>query len=44
MEEEITAEYILSQLSILSDLDLITLIENYGQQEYTKGTKVTEYK
>jgi len=38
MSDKITPEYIVEQSKILSEAELLQLIENYGEQEFIAGT------
>lgn len=37
-EEEITPEYIVSQISILTEAELLELITEYGNEQYSNGS------
>lgn len=41
-QEKITAEYIIQQSEILSKEELLVLIENYGEEQYERGSYATE--
>lgn len=42
-ENEITVEYIIEQSKIVDEQTLKIIIENYGNQEYEKGSKNSIY-
>ena len=42
-EDKITPQYIVEQSKILSDEELLELIENYGYQECDRGSNYASY-
>lgn len=41
-QEKITPKYIIEQSEILSKEELLNLIENYGEEQYERGSYSTE--